>query len=268
MMPDVYYVMSLIMPRLGANSASTVAQTDPSTDSAEDDGELPIASAELDSSTFQSVESGVCSDAIVHSVYTLYSNCRSAFDLCVSASDYQIFPYMGKHPTQAQIQSMAESDACVAVFIIVIEAKLPACTIGGMPLVSAVETLLKISVDLEDGREDEAPSVDVFQKLLTWRYEVDLAKAAGVPHDSDSEIYAEFEANLNVALGETAIRVNKDLSVDVRLPNGSYEPFEDALDLVITDASTDATPGYTKTSNVEADAELSSSQSPVVRSSG
>lgn len=197
---------------------------------------------------------------MVDNVYELYANCRSAFDLCVSASDYQIFPYPGEHPTQAQIQAMAESDACNAVFIIVIEANISACTIGGMPLISAVETLLKISVDLDDV-ENQAPSADVFQELLRWRYEVDLAQAAGVPYDGESELYAEFEANINAALANTSIVVQDDLSVVVRLTNGSYESFEDALDLVITDASTDATPGYIKAGSVDVDSASASSES-------
>lgn len=226
----------------------------------EGEGELSIAHPTSDSSTFQYVASAECSKNEVDNVYTLYSNCRSAFDLCVAASHYQIFPYQGKHPTQAQIQNMAESDACIAMFVVVIEANFPACTIGGMPLVSAVETLLKISVDLAKGLEDEAPSADVFKELLTWRYEVDLAKTAGVPHDGNSELYAEFEANLDAALENTTIRVNDDLSVDVRLANGSYETFEDAIDFIVKDASAaEMMPGFVKASDAVGS---SSSSSP------
>ncbi|GMF29352.1 unnamed protein product [Phytophthora lilii] len=244
-----------------SNDNDVLASAGPSSSNSKDDEEALIAQPGSDSSTFQAVASEVCSDAEIDNVYTLYSNCRSAFDLCVSASDYQIFPYQGKHPTQAQIQGMAESDACIAVFIVVIEANFSTCTIGGMPLVSAVETLLKISVDLAEGQEDEAPSAEVFQKLLTWRYEVDLAKAAGVPYDGSSKLYAEFETNLNAALQNTTIRVNEDLSVDVRLTNGSYKTFEDAVDLVVTDASAaDLSPGYVIASS-ETGSSLSSSGS-------
>ncbi|KAL3669698.1 hypothetical protein V7S43_005079 [Phytophthora oleae] len=224
------------------DSASTTSCSEFSASEATSDGEASIAQPGSD---FQSVPSAVCSEEEVDNVYTLYSNCRSAFDLCVSASDYQIFPYQGEHPTQGQIQDMAESDACVAVFIVVIEANFSACTIGGMPLVSAVETLLKISVDLEKDVEDETPTADEFQELLAWRYAVDLAKAAGVHYDGNSDLYKEFETNLNAALSNTSIRVNEDLSVDVRLANGTYETFEDAIDLVVTDASaSDLVPGY------------------------
>lgn len=214
-------------------------------DAEQDDDEAATAQPEPDSSTFQSVASIECSKREVDKIYTLYSNCRSAFDLCVLASHYQIFPFQGKHPTQTQIQDMAGSDACVAVFIVVIESNFSACTVGGMPLLSAVETLLKISVDLDQRHEEEAPSVDEFLELVAWRYEVDRAKAAGVPYDSSSELFAEFETNLNAARENTTIRVNEDLSVDVRLPNGAYETFEDAIDLIVTDASAaDLVPGY------------------------
>ncbi|KAE9095132.1 hypothetical protein PF005_g26049 [Phytophthora fragariae] len=232
------------------NDSGASESTDTTTSNDNEDGEPSIAHPASDSSTFQYVASAECSEKEVDNVYTLYSNCRSAFDLCVAASDYQIFPFQGNHPTQAQIQGMAESDACIAMFVIVIEANFSACTIGGMPLVSAVETLLKISVDLAKGLEDEAPSADVFKELLTWRYEVDLAKAAGVPHDGSSQLYAEFEANLNAALENSTIRVNNDLSVDVRLSNGSYETFEDAIDLIVRDASAaEMIPGYVKASD-------------------
>jgi hypothetical protein len=227
------------------STAGSSYQPIDSTSASSTDGEASIAQPGSDSSTFQSVASAECSETEVDNVYTLYSNCRSAFDLCVSASDYQIFPYQGENPTQAQIQGMAESDACVAVFVVVIQANFSACTIGGMPLVSAVETLLKISVDLEEGVEDSAPSADEFQELMAWRYEVDLAKAAGVPYDGSSELYAQYEANLDKTLENSTIRVNEDLSVDVQLTNGSYESFEDAIDMIVSDASAaDLIPGY------------------------
>ncbi|RLN79037.1 hypothetical protein BBJ28_00007576 [Nothophytophthora sp. Chile5] len=243
-------------------TSTSVSEASSKTDTAADDGEASIASATSDSSTFQLVESEECDDSVVDSVYTLYANCRSAFDLCVSASDYQVFPYLGEHPTQAQVQAMAESDACAAVFIVVVEANLSACTVGGMPLVSATETLLKIRVDLQEGVEDSGPSADEFQELLAWRYAVDRAKAADVPYDGDSELYAQFETNLEVALANTTIRVNEDLTVDIQLANGSYESFEDALYLVVADASeADMAPGYVKASSGKATASSASSSS-------
>ncbi|KAE9039981.1 hypothetical protein PR003_g497 [Phytophthora rubi] len=196
------------------NDSGASESTDTTTSNDNEDGEPSIAHPASDSSTFQYVASAECSEK------------------------------------EAQIQGMAESDACIAMFVIVIEANFSACTIGGMLLVSAVETLLKISVDLAKGLEDEAPSADVFKELLTWRYEVDLAKAAGVPHDGSSQLYAEFEANLNAALENSTIRVNNDLSVDVRLSNGSYETFEDAIDFIVRDASAaEMIPGYVKASD-------------------
>ncbi|RLN21252.1 hypothetical protein BBJ28_00002856 [Nothophytophthora sp. Chile5] len=251
-----------------SHSSTSVSEASSKTDTAADDGEASIASATSDSSTFQLVESEECDDSVVDSVYTLYANCRSAFDLCVSASDYQVFPYLGDHPTQAQVQAMAESDACAAVFIVVVEANLSACTVGGMPLVSATETLLKIRVDLEEGLEDSGPSADEFQELLAWRYAVDRAKAADVPYDGGSELYAQFETNLEVALANTTIRVNEDLTVDIQLANGSYESFEDALYLVVADASeADMSPGYVKASSGQAAASSASSSSSSSQSS-
>ncbi|EEY58364.1 uncharacterized protein PITG_01025 [Phytophthora infestans T30-4] len=178
---------------------STVAMVMPSRTTTK----LPLLNQNQTLLHFQSVASIECSKREVDKIYTLYSNCRSAFDLCVLASHYQIFPFQGKHPTQTQIQDMAGSDA--------------------------------LRCHLDQRHEEEAPSVDEFLELVAWRYEVDRAKAAGVPYDSSSELFAEFETNLNAARENTTIRVNEDLSVDVRLPNGAYETFEDAIDLIVTE---------------------------------
>ncbi|KUF85793.1 hypothetical protein AM587_10011949 [Phytophthora nicotianae] len=203
------------------SSDSETSEINSSDDSEED--EASIAKPGSDSSTFQSVASVECSEKEVDNIYTLYSNCRSAFDLCVSASNYQIFPFQGKHPTQTQVQYMAESDACVAVFIVVIQSNFSACTI------------------------------------------VDLAKAAGVPYDGSSKLYAEFETNIDTALKNTTIHVNEDLSVDVHLSDGTYETFEDAIDLIVTDAgAADLGPGYVVASSATGPSSSSSSTTGVV----
>lgn len=173
-------------------------------------------------------------------VYALYSNCRSLFDICVSDSSYQIFPYNGTHSNAEQIEAMARSDACAAVFTAVMLSNLTACTMSDLPLTAAVETLLKIRVDLQEENE-ESPTAERFQELLAWRYTVDLATAAGVPDDSDSELYSQYESNLASVLDTTTIVVNEDYSVDVQLTNGSYVDIADGFTSLLADGSTATT---------------------------
>lgn len=166
----------------------------------------------------------------------LYSNCRTLFDLCVTDASYQIFPYNGTHANAEQIKAMAESDACAAVFTAVELANLTACTMSDLPLTAAIETLLKIRVDLEDDSE-ASPSAEEFQALMAWRYAVNLAKQAGEPYDSDSDMYAEYESDLEEVLSVTTMRVNADYSVDVQLANGTYIDISIGYPILLGDGS-------------------------------
>jgi hypothetical protein len=154
----------------------------------------------------------------------------------VTDASYQIFPYNGTHANDEQIKAMAESDACAAVFTAVELANLTACTMSDLPLTAAVETLLKIRVDLEDDSE-ASPSAEEFQALMAWRYAVNLAEQAGEPYDSDSDMYAEYESDLDEVLSTTTVRVNADYSVDVQLPNGTYVDISIGYPSVLGDGS-------------------------------
>ncbi|GAB9466917.1 hypothetical protein Gpo141_00004280 [Globisporangium polare] len=180
----------------------------------------PIASASPGSSTFQYVSNAICSEDVVSKINLIYAKNRNMFDECVGDADYQIFPHSGQDPTTQQIRAMATSRSCVAIFTAVVLAGFPACDIGGMPMKAVTETLLKIKIDIDEGRE--AASAQRFQELMYWRRDVDLAQAAGVPFDSDSALYNEYKVNLWKALNVTTVRVSSDFTLEYELSNGTY----------------------------------------------
>jgi len=116
---------------------------------------------------------------------------------------------------------MASSTSCIAVFTGVLLAEFPQCTISGFPLKAAVETLLKIHVDLVNDWAS-APTAERFQEMMSWRRYVNLAKEAGVPYDSDSELYAEYEENLDIARSNSSIRVLENYQIEYKLASGSW----------------------------------------------
>lgn len=180
----------------------------------------PVASAAPDSTTFQLVPNEVCSDEVVDVVNTIYTKNRGMFEECVDDADYQIYPHSGEHPTAEQVYAMTTSPSCIAIFTAVVLSSVPACDLGGMPLKSVTETLLKIKVDVDEGRA--SPSAERFQELMKWRRDVDLAQAAGVPYDSESTLYQEFKTNLWKALSNSTVKVGTDLTLEYQLPNGTY----------------------------------------------
>eukprot|EP00644_Phytophthora_capsici_P015983 jgi/Phyca11/509798/fgenesh2_kg.PHYCAscaffold_49_\ len=116
---------------------------------------------------------------------------------------------------------MATSTSCDVVFTGVLLAGFPQCTISGFPLKAAVETLLKIHVDLFYSYA-ASPTAERFQELMSWRRYVNLAKEAGVPYDSDSALYAEYEENLDTARTNSSIRVLSNHQIEYKLASGSW----------------------------------------------
>lgn len=205
-----------------SSSASTEEAVEvPVTATPEPTTAAPIATASATSSTFQLVETQVCNTTVSDFVYVVYNKNRALFDACVNDAQYQIFPFLGTHPSAAQIESMATSTSCIAVFTGVGLAALPECDITDMPLKAAVETLLKIDVDLQEDLAD-TPTTERFLAMMQWRRDVNLAAQAGVPCDSESTLYAQYESNLATALGNSSIRVLDDYTIVYKLPSGSW----------------------------------------------
>ncbi|OWZ14995.1 Elicitin [Phytophthora megakarya] len=181
----------------------------------------PIDTASSTSSTFQLVDNVDCNSTVSSLIYVIYNKNRALFDTCVDDAQYQIFPFLGTKPSASQVEAMAKSTSCDVVFTGVLLANFPQCTISGFPLKAAVETLLKIHVDLTNGYES-APTAEQFQEMMSWRRYVNLAKEAGVPYDSDSVLYAQYEENLEIARSNSTIRVLSNYQIEYQLASGSW----------------------------------------------
>jgi hypothetical protein len=204
------------------NSTSTVSASSASSLSNASEVTLaPIDTASSTSATFQLVDNVACNDTVSDKIYVIYNKNRALFDVCVTDAQYQIFPFLGTKPSAAQVEDMASSTSCIAVFTGVLLAEFPQCTISGFPLKAAVETLLKIHVDLVNDWAS-APTAERFQEMMSWRRYVNLAKEAGVPYDSDSELYAEYEENLDIARSNSSIRVLENYQIEYKLASGSW----------------------------------------------
>ncbi|KAG7380926.1 hypothetical protein PHYPSEUDO_006600 [Phytophthora pseudosyringae] len=203
-----------------ANSTVSVASSSSSSNSSEVTL-TPIDTASSTSTTFQLVDNVDCNSTVSSLIYVIYNKNRALFDVCVSDAQYQIFPFLGTKPSAAQVEAMATSTSCDVVFTGVLLAGFPQCTISGFPLKAAVETLLKIHVDLVNGFA-ASPTAERFQELMSWRRYVNLAQVAGVPYDSESELYAEYEENLSIARSNSSIRVLSNYQIEYKLASGSW----------------------------------------------
>nr|QYE52142.1 elicitin-like protein [Pythium porphyrae] len=171
--------------------------------------EIPVATE--DSETFRKVPNVVCSQEVLDLVSIIYSKNRELFDVCAEKSKYQIFPFSGKQPTPEQIHALATTKACTALFTACVLANLTQCDISGLGLKAVTESLLKITVDVDEGRP--SPDTDRFHELHIWRRDVNLAQAAGEPFGNDSPLYMEYTTNLWRALTKYNVRVQSDLSI-------------------------------------------------------
>jgi hypothetical protein len=171
----------------------------------------PIPVATVDSPTFRLVPPVTCDDKVAKTIQTIYTKNRRLFDTCVRDSDYQIFPFSGTLPTASQIRALATSKACTVLSAACVRANLPECDASGISLKAATETLLKATMDVEHGRS--SPDTERFHALHTWRRDLNLAQAAGLPYGNDSALYAEFARDLSDAMAKYTVEVNDDLSI-------------------------------------------------------
>lgn len=230
-------------------TASPMTTTSSSSSSSSSSTEVtlaPINAPSSTSTTFQLVDNIDCNSTVSSMIYVIYNKNRALFDSCVSDAQYQIFPFLGTEPSTAQVQAMATSTSCDIVFTGLLLASFPQCTISGFPFKAAAETLLKIHVDVVNGYAP-SPSAERFQEMLSWRRCVNLAKEAGVPYDSGSELYTEYEENLHVARSNSSIRMLSNYRIEYKLASGSwYDANDDDYTTVGSNSDEDA-PGKVST---------------------
>ncbi|KAL7693664.1 putative elicitin [Plasmopara halstedii] len=178
----------------------------------------PIASASPQSTTFTLVANKNCNATVVTQIYELYAKNRLVFQTCVSDGQYTIFPYTGILPTPQQIKGMSSSLACRAIFMSVLLCGIPECVISNLSVRAAVETLLKIGVnmDIYPNASNVNPFTDRFVELVRWRRDVNLAQDAHLPCDSGSKLYAEYASNLFSITTSGLYRLTSDKEIQFR----------------------------------------------------
>ncbi|CAI5734807.1 unnamed protein product [Hyaloperonospora brassicae] len=186
----------------------------------------PIHTASPASSTFQVVADVVCNATETQKLYALYGRNRALFDLCVTDARYHVFPFLGTKPSAEQVANMASSMSCVALFSGALLATFPECTISGFPLKAAMETVLKVHVDLVHGWAPP-PTAERFLEIITWRKCVNLAREVGAPSDADSELYGQFETNLALLCTDSPVRLLPDYRLEYQLGSGSWHGAEE-----------------------------------------
>ncbi|KAG2781385.1 hypothetical protein JG687_00010510 [Phytophthora cactorum] len=185
----------------------------------------PIASAAPQSATFVVVDDRSCDASVVTIVYELYAKNTMVFQTCVSEGHYKIFPFSGTHPTPQQIGAMSRSLACRAIFTSIILGGIPECELSNFPIRAAAETLLKIGVDIDTypNSNNVVPSTGRFIEMMHWRRDVNLARAAGLPCDSASKLFAEYTSNLYTITTNGLVRLTADKEVQYRsTTDGSF----------------------------------------------
>ncbi|GLD97039.1 hypothetical protein PINS_up021046 [Pythium insidiosum] len=131
----------------------------------------------------------------------------------VDTRDFRVVPYSGDPPTAFQLQALVQSSACHALSLAIVLLDLPQCDLSGLGLKAAVETWVKLRVDLDSGIR--LPSTERFQQLYAWRRNVNLAQAARVPFGNDSQLYAEYSKNLWTALAQSEISLDENLKISI-----------------------------------------------------
>ena len=111
--------------------------------------------------------------------------------------------------------------SCVALFSGALLATFPECTISGFPLKAAMETVLKVHVDLVHGWAP-SPTAERFLEMVTWRKGVNLAREVGVPRDADSELYKQFDTNLAMLCIDSPVRLLPDYRLEYQRGSGSW----------------------------------------------
>lgn len=219
-----------------SNDGAVMDKTSDSDNEEEEEMVLtPIPTAAVGSTTFALVDSVTCDTETVDTIESICSINRALFDTCVAASGYQIFPYSGVVPDADDITGLVTSESCMGFITAVVLLNMPACTVAQMPLRAVCETLLKISVDVENG--EAAPDAEEFHAEMVWRRDSDLAKQAGAPYDNSSAIYTDFTRNLRVALTESKVTVLSNLTIliedyegeEIDMADGAEAAFDTSL---------------------------------------
>ncbi|KAE8912608.1 hypothetical protein PF005_g23046 [Phytophthora fragariae] len=170
-----------------------------------------IAQAQVGSKTFALVDTYDCDNGMVATVRKFFKANDQTFDTCVADSGYQMYPYTGIIPDAKIVTGLVNSNACMGIITAVVLLNMPPCELDDLPMRAACESILYYSIALRNGVR--APTSDQFNELMTWRRDVNLAKAADKPFDGKSHTYAEFTKNVRKALTTSKVTVMDNFTV-------------------------------------------------------
>lgn len=175
-------------------------------------GLTPIDKAKVGSKTFALVDTYDCDNGMVAVVRKFFKANDATFDTCISDSDYQIYPYTGVVPDARVVTGLINSNACMGIVTAVVLLNMPPCILDELAMRAACETILYYSVALRNG-VDAPPTAEQFNEVMTWRRDVNLARAANKPFDGKSEMYAAFTKNVRKALTSSKVTVMDNYTV-------------------------------------------------------
>ncbi|KAL3669702.1 hypothetical protein V7S43_005083 [Phytophthora oleae] len=170
-----------------------------------------IAKAQVGSKTFALVDSYDCDNGMVATVRKFFKANDATFDTCIQDSNYKLYPYTGIVPDAEIVTRLVNSNACMGIITAVVLLNMPPCILDQLAMRAACETILYYSVALR--HNVDAPTAEQFDELMTWRRNVNLAKAAAKPYDGKSKTYSEFTKYMGKAITTSKVTVLDNFTV-------------------------------------------------------
>ncbi|KAG7380923.1 hypothetical protein PHYPSEUDO_006597 [Phytophthora pseudosyringae] len=170
-----------------------------------------IDEAKVGSTTFALVDRYDCDNGMVATVRKFFKANDDTFGTCITDSSYQLYPYTGVVPDAEIVTGLVNSNACMGIITAVVLLNMPPCILDQLAMRAACETILYYSEALRNGVN--APTAGKFNELMTWRRDVNLAKAAAKPYDGKSETYSEFTKYMGKAITTSKVTVMDNFTV-------------------------------------------------------
>ncbi|KAH7474030.1 hypothetical protein PRIC1_014345 [Phytophthora ramorum] len=170
-----------------------------------------IAKAEVGSRTFALVDSYDCDNGMVATVRKFFKANDATFDTCISESNYQMYPYTGVVPDAKSVVGLVNSAACMGIITSVVLLNMPPCVLDDLPMRAACEVLLYYSLALRS--DVDPPTAEQFFELMSWRRDVNLAKAANKPFDAKSQTFAVFTKTVRKVLTSSKVTIMDNFTV-------------------------------------------------------
>ncbi|CAI5734810.1 unnamed protein product [Hyaloperonospora brassicae] len=195
-----------------------------------------IHKARRNSPTFALVEGYDCDHNTVALARQFVTANAVTFDTCIADSGYEVFSFKGVALTASDVTGLVHANACRALMTAALLLEMPPCLLGNVAVRAACETLLYYAEALhEEEKEDEEDEgeakaevalAEQFRELLHWRRDVNFARAAKKPFDSESKTYVVFTKAVRRALASSSVAVMQNYTVVWDTNEGDEEAIE------------------------------------------